>query len=129
MKRALVAGVGNLFLGDDAFGIEVCRRLAAERLPPGARLFEAGIRTLHLAYELLEEVDLLVLIDAVDRGLPAGTLLLVEPAVEDLQPMAASGTHGMDVSAVFSTVRVLGGRLPRTRIVACQAECTDEVLG
>jgi hydrogenase maturation protease len=129
MKRALVAGVGNLFLGDDAFGVEVCRQLAAMRLPTGARVFEAGIRTLHLAYELLEEVDLLVLIDAIDRGLPPGTLVMLEPTVEMLRPMGNGGAHGMDVAAVFSTVRVLGGRLPPTRIIGCQPARIEEGVG
>src|SRR5262245_35484500 len=121
MRRILVAGVGNIFLGDDAFGVDVCRRLAALRLPVGARLFEAGIRTLHLAYELLDAVDVLILVDAVDYGAEPGTLLVIEPVLSELSPLFTSGgVHSMDVGALFSTVRVLGGQLPRTRIVGCQ---------
>jgi hydrogenase maturation protease len=130
VKSALVAGIGNIFLGDDAFGVEVCRRLAGAPLPPGARLFEAGIRTLHLAYEILEQPDLLVIVDAVDRGVEPGTLLVIEPGPRELRPLGiAAGAHGMDVAAVFSTVRLLGGQLPPTRIVGCQPARIEEGIG
>jgi hydrogenase maturation protease len=77
--RILVAGVGNVFRGDDGFGVAVARRLAHEPLPPGVELRDYGVRGVHLAYELLDGYDLLVLVDAVTRGSPPGTLYVIEP--------------------------------------------------
>ena len=80
-RGVLVAGIGNIFQTDDAFGVEVARRLTTRRLPPGARVEDFGIRGVHLAYELLEGYDGLVLIDAVPMGEPAGTLAVIAPEV------------------------------------------------
>ncbi len=72
--RVLVAGIGNIFLGDDAFGVEVARRLAALGLPDGARVVDFGIRGLDLTYALLDGYDAVILVDAAPRGEPPGTL-------------------------------------------------------
>ena len=78
--HTLVAGIGNVFLSDDAFGVEVANRLAGRRaLPEGVRVEDFGIRGIHLAYELLEGYDTLVLIDAVPMGEAPGTLAVIEP--------------------------------------------------
>src|SRR5687768_5994190 len=72
--RVLVAGLGNIFLGDDAFGVEVSRRLLTAGLPPDVRVMDIGIRSVHLAYELLEaDYDTTILVDAVCRGGDPGT--------------------------------------------------------
>ncbi len=68
MNRVLVAGVGNIFLGDDGFGVEVARQLAGETGPAGVAVADFGIRGVHLAYQLLEGYDALILIDATARG-------------------------------------------------------------
>ena len=77
--RTLVAGIGNVFLSDDAFGVEVANRLNGRALPDGVRAEDFGIRGIHLAYELLEGYDALVLIDAVPMSEPPGTLAVIEP--------------------------------------------------
>ena len=88
-SRVLVAGVGNIFLGDDAFGVEVVRRLAGQTgrpLPDGVRVIDFGIRGLDLAYALCDGYDAVIVVDAAFRGRPPGTLYVIEP---DLNGAAA----------------------------------------
>ena len=75
----LVAGIGNIFLADDGFGVEVAQRLRRPALPDGVRVEDFGIRGVHLAYELLDGYDALVLVDAVPMGEPPGTVAVIEP--------------------------------------------------
>jgi hydrogenase maturation protease len=128
--RILVAGVGNLFRCDDGFGPEVARRLSALPWPPGVRVIDYGIRGLHLAYDLLEPWEVLVLVDAVpDRGAP-GTVALVEITGHDPPAGAPVDAHGMDPATVLATVTSLGGRLPpRTLLVGCQVRDVGEGIG
>ena len=127
--RVLVAGVGNLFQRDDAFGPEVVRRLAAYELPAGVRAVDYGIRGMHLAYDLLDGWDALVVVDALpDRGDP-GTLHVLDVGPDDLRPGSVLDAHGMDPAAVLASLRSLGGRLPRTVVVGCQAADTTEGMG
>jgi hydrogenase maturation protease len=126
--RVLVAGVGNVFLGDDAFGVEVARRLSAGPLPAGVEVADYGIRGLHLALRLLDAPDLLVVADATPRGGPPGTLYVIEPDVEAGARPPADG-HGMDVPAVLAAVRAMGGALPRVRIVGCEPATVEERMG
>jgi len=118
MTRVLVAGVGNVFFGDDAFGVEVARRLALAP-PPDARVADFGIRARHLAFELLAPFELCVVADCMPRGGAPGTLYLVEPELDDADGSVADA-HGMNLPVVFSAVRQLGGVLPRTLIVGCE---------
>jgi len=117
--RILVAGVGNIFLGDDGFGCEVVRRLASRPLPPRCEVVDFGIRGLHLAHALLTPCDLLVLVDAVHREEPPGTVYLLAPNTGAV-PHSPGAAHGMDLPAVFASVRALGGSVPRTLLVACE---------
>lgn len=126
--RILVAGIGNVFFGDDGFGVAVAQRLAKANLPQDTRVLDTGIRGLHLAYELLEPCDLLVAVDAVSRGGTPGTVYLIEPEIGTAQPVPG-GAHGVDLPAVFAMVRTLGGTLPRVLLVGCEASRTDEGLG
>jgi hydrogenase maturation protease len=115
--RILVAGVGNIFFGDDGFGPEVVRALLRES-PAGAKVEDFGIRGLHLAFELLTGYERAILIDAVPRGDVPGTLYVIEPDGE-----IANGppdAHRMDVQNVFAYVRVLGGEPPPVTIVGCE---------
>jgi hypothetical protein len=83
--RVLVAGMGNILRRDDGFGVEMARQLAErDELPAGARVIEVGIGGIHLVQELIDHYDVLVVIDAVERGRAAGTVYLLEPAVPDL---------------------------------------------
>ncbi|TQC50070.1 hydrogenase maturation protease [Rhodococcus sp. WS4] len=127
-RRVLVAGVGNIFFGDDGFGPEVLRGVAARSLPPGVRAVDFGIRGTHLAYELLDGWSALLLVDAVpDRGEP-GTLRAFEVGPEP-GPVAPLDAHSMDPGAVFASLRALGGTPPRTVVLGCQVANTDEGIG
>jgi len=127
--RILVAGIGNIFLGDDGFGPEVLRALASGPLPDGVHAVDYGIRGMHLAYDLLDGWDALVLVDAVpDRGRP-GDIRVFEVDGDDAGPTPQLDAHGMDPGAVFASLAALGGRLPRTAVVGCQAACVDEGIG
>jgi hydrogenase maturation protease len=128
MKRILVAGVGNLFLGDDGFGVAVAQRLLAGPAWPGVTFLDAGIRGLDLAYRLLDPLDLLVLVDATTRGDAPGTLYLLEPEVFRAGDSSADA-HGMNLPAVFATLTRLGGSLPRTLLLGCEPADLDERLG
>jgi hydrogenase maturation protease len=85
--QILVAGVGNVLQGDDGFGVEVARRLAADSLPDGVKVVETGIGGVHLVQEILAGFDALVVVDAVDYGRAPGTVLVIEPTVEDIEDM------------------------------------------
>ena len=124
--RLLVAGVGNVFFGDDGFGPEVARVLLGEPLD-GAKVEDFGIRGLHLAYELLNGYEHAILIDAVPRGDRPGTLYVIEPRGE----IAAStpDAHRMDLQNVFGYLRVLGGEPPPVTIVGCEPETIEPGMG
>jgi hydrogenase maturation protease len=126
----LVAGVGNIFLGDDGFGVEVARRLSADLLPENVRVADYGIRGIHLAYQLLDGYDTLILVDAVSRGEPPGTLFVIEP---DLTRPASGDplmdAHDLDPASVLRLVRHLGGRLDRVFVVGCEPQRTEECIG
>jgi hydrogenase maturation protease len=117
--KILVAGVGNIFMGDDGFGVEVVRRLSKRRIPPGVAVKDFGIRGFDLATALLEPNDLVVLVDDVRRGGPAGTLYLLEigDLPEDPAPLAA---HNLVPAQVFRVVRSMGGSLKNVFLVACE---------
>jgi hydrogenase maturation protease len=124
----LVAGVGNIFLGDDGFGPEVVRRLAARPLPPEVRVVDYGIRGMHLAYDLLDGVDLLVLVDAAPRGGQPGDVVVLEVGAEHLGD-GDFDAHGMEPTAMLASLGALGGRLPRTYVVGCEPADTAEGIG
>ncbi|HEU4350030.1 MAG TPA: hydrogenase maturation protease [Actinoplanes sp.] len=141
--RVLVAGIGNLFLGDDGFGPEVVRRLAAEATPPGVRVTDYGIRGMHLAYDLLAGYDALILVDALPGAGPPGAgapgdVVVLEISADD--PGAADAelpggfavdfdAHGMNPAAVLAGLGRLGGTLPRTYLVGCRAATVTEGIG
>jgi hydrogenase maturation protease len=119
--RVLVAGIGNVFLADDAFGVEVARRLAARPQAPGVQVVDFGIRGLDLAYALQEGWDAVILVDAAPRGQPPGTLSIVRPTAErDGAPVLDA--HAMDPARVLRLARGLGGLPPRVLLVACEPE-------
>lgn len=126
--RVLVAGVGNVFLGDDGFGSEVARELARSALPAGVVVTDYGIRGMHLAYDLLDGWDRLVLIDLLpDRGRP-GSVHVVEVDLASISDHAAD-PHGMAPQAMLSAVASMGGELPPTVLVGCEANDVGERLG
>jgi hydrogenase maturation protease len=128
--RILVAGIGNVFRSDDGFGPEVARCLAAEPWPVGVRVSDYGIRGLHLAYDLLEPWDALVLVDAVpDRG-AVGSVAVLDIGPDDLGPGRSVDAHSMDPATVLASLVALGGSLPaRTLLVGCQVAETGDGMG
>ncbi len=125
--RVLVAGIGNIFFGDDGFGCEVARRLAREPLEPGVKVEDFGIRGLHLAYELLAGYDRALLVDAAPRGGAPGTLYAIEPEVE--ASGAAPDAHRIDVRNVFAFLRLLDGDPPPITIVGCEPATVEPGIG
>ena len=128
MPRVLVAGIGNIFLGDDGFGVEVARRLTGSDLPPGVSVRDFGIRGLHLSYEILDGgYDLTILVDAAQRGGKPGMVYLIEP-----EPGASSlppDAHAMTPDAVLATLRALGGDPGRVLVVGCEPASMEEGIG
>ncbi len=132
--RILVAGIGNIFLGDDAFGVEVVRRLSLRALPDYVRVVDYGIRGLDLAYALLDDYDAAILVDAAGRGEEPGTLYVLEP---DLSGADADGhqaipmdAHGMNPMRVLEMVKAMGGQPRRVLVVGCEpATLGDEFEG
>ncbi|MFI6697673.1 hydrogenase maturation protease [Streptomyces sp. NPDC050509] len=127
----LVAGIGNLFLGDDGFGPEVVRRLAADPGPPlptGVRIVDYGIRGMHLAYDLLAGYDALVLVDAYPGGGPPGELTVLRIGPDDLGT-GEFDAHGMNPVAVLANLDQLGGTLPLTHLVGCTPAGVEEGIG
>lgn len=127
--RVLVAGIGNVFFGDDGFGVEVVQRLAAAPLPDGVRVMDAGIRGVHLAYELADGAyDMAILVDATPRGGAPGTLYLLEPergAAADHAPAAMDG-HGLTPAAVLELLEKLGSPPARIVVLGCEPAVIDE---
>ena len=125
--RILVAGVGNIFFRDDGFGVEAARRLSRQTLPDGVTVADFGIRGLHLAFEIVSGYDLVILIDAVARGGPPGTLYVLEPETEG----SAGGpdAHSMELKNVLAFVEQLGGHAPRMLIVGCEPSSMEPGIG
>ncbi len=119
VRSILVAGIGNVFLGDDGFGVEVARRLAQRELPAGVKVADFGIRGMDLAYELQEDYDAAVLVDAVPRGQAPGTLYVIEPELGG-SPDSILDAHSMDPVRVLALARALGTLPPRVLVVGCE---------
>jgi hydrogenase maturation protease len=129
----LVAGIGNIFLGDDGFGPEVIRQVPDRLTGPAVRVADYGIGGMHLAYDLLDGCcDALVLVDALpSRGSP-GAVHAFEADQENLENLSAIpgfDAHAMHPAAVFATLAALGGTPPCTIVVGCEVENVDEGLG
>jgi len=126
-RGVLIAGVGNIFLGDDGFGVEVARRLA-ESPPAGTKVEDFGIRGIQLAYELLNGYDALILVDALSRGEAPGTVYVFEPDAAVAAPGTLLDAHGLDPASVLSLVQRLGGTIGRTLVVGCEpAEIVERI--
>lgn len=121
--KVLIAGVGNIFLGDDAFGVEVVQRLAQRRLPDHVQVMDFGIRSYDLAYALMEPWELVVLVDAVPVGDDPGTVYTIEPEIPEQSESpadAAFDAHTMNPESVLRMVSALGGKPGRMLIVGCE---------
>lgn len=136
MSGILVACVGNIFRSDDGFGVEVAERLAGVELPSGTRVEDFGIRSVHLAYELMNGYDVLVLVDTVsqEEGRP-GSLFVIEPDLAALSRQVSelpSGTvdpHDLPPGGVLALLPELGARVDRVLVVGCRPETLDDGIG
>jgi hydrogenase maturation protease len=129
----LVAGLGNIFFGDDGFGVEVVKRLKETRLPDGVSVGDFGIRGIHLAYELLDGGhDVVVLVDATSRGGTPGTVYLLEPRFPPESGPGEAGptdAHGMGPDAVLAWLARMGGTCGRVLVVGCEPARMEEEMG
>jgi hydrogenase maturation protease len=133
MSRTLVAGVGNIFLSDDAFGCEVVRLMAGRPVPAGVEVKDFGIRGVHLVYDLLDGCDLFVLVDAAARGEAPGTVSVIEVEVPEPEPEPSAGpvmdAHDLTPDAIFAMLGSLGGRPGRSLLVACEPADVSAGMG
>jgi len=118
--RVLIAGIGNIFQGDDAFGVEVAQRLARRPLPDGVQAVDFGIRGYDLAYAVMEERDCTILVDAVPRGGAPGTLYVIEPDLTGLDQPDDVSAHAMNPLNVFRLVKAMGGSWSRVLLLGCE---------
>jgi hydrogenase maturation protease len=119
--RTLVAGVGNVFMRDDALGVEVARLLARRPVPDGVEVADFGIRGVHLVYELLNGCDLFVLVDAAQRGYEPGTVTVLEVDPAQAEPgMTVMDAHDLTPDAIFAMLTSMGGHPGRSVVVACE---------
>jgi hydrogenase maturation protease len=123
--KVLVAGIGNVFFGDDGFGPAVARALAGDSFP-GVNIEDYGIRGLHLAYELTSGYDRAFLIDAVPRGGRPGTLYVIEPGPTGSG--AVPDAHRMDLENVFAFLRTVGGEAPPITLIGCEPAEVGEAM-
>ena len=124
MPNILVAGVGNIFLGDDAFGSEVARLLLRRHWPDNVRVEDFGIRGFDLAFALSDGYDAVILIDATPRGGQPGTLYTIEPDLSELDRAAIEGaaieSHGMNPMRVLAVARAMGAQFRRIMVLGCE---------
>jgi len=129
----LIAGIGNIFNRDDAFGVSVVTKLAATPLPDNVRVVDFGIRGFDLVLALLEGNGLTVFVDAVKRGSPPGTLYKIEPDPSDIPDLIESGVlenaHGLDPLKVLGMAKSLGASLGRVIVIACEADTLGDDTG
>lgn len=120
--KRLIAGIGNIFLGDDAFGVVVARRLAAASLPDGVRVTDFGIRGYDLACALLQPWDEVILVDALARGGEPGTVYVLQPDPPAEPPAAPPvfDPHALHPAAVLQMVHALGGEVNNLLVVGCE---------
>jgi hydrogenase maturation protease len=132
--RVLVAGVGNIFLGDDGFGVEVALALSKRPLPESVKVKDFGIRGFDLAYALLDLWDAVIIVDALPRGEAAGTLYVVEPDLAAISGGASAETelnpHGMDPVRVLHLAASQGTISAQVLVVGCEPQdFGDELEG
>jgi hydrogenase maturation protease len=124
--KILIAGIGNIFRGDDAFGVEVVRSLSTRELPQGVRVKDFGIRGFDLAFALLDGYDVTILVDATSRGEAPGTLYTIEPDLANLEELRLREpdleTHGMNPVRVLQLAQSMEGSIGRILLVGCEPE-------
>jgi len=129
--KILVAGIGNIFLGDDAFGVEMVRRLSATPLPLEVTLTDFGIRSLDLAYAIADDYDVTILLDAISQGQPPGTVSLIEPDINgsNLSDGGPADAHSMNPVRALQMASSLGGQARRLYLIACEPAVLESEEG
>jgi len=127
MNRVLVAGIGNIFFGDDAFGCEVAAELAKQSWPDGVNIVDFGIRAYDLAYAIMDGYDATILIDAAPRGEKPGTVYLLEldPEKGDVSGDEIADAHALTPVRVLQLIRALGGQAKNLFLVGCEPARLD----
>ncbi len=125
-QKILIAGIGNIFLGDDAFGSETARKLLTRNLPTEVRVVDFGIRGLDLVYALLDGYETTIFIDATPRGGAVGTIYTIEPDLSELENLNFAQMqiepHGMNPLKVLAMVKSMGGDFKRILLIGCEPE-------
>lgn len=125
----LVAGIGNIFQGDDAFGVAVVQRLSALTLPQHVQVMDVGIRAIDLAFALLNNHELTILVDVTSRGDAPGTLYTIEIEPADIPDACDSAalvnSHGLDPVGVLSLAKSMGAPFRKILLVGCEPEILD----
>lgn len=126
-KRILIAGVGNIFMGDDAFGVETARCLLTSQLPNGVRVKDFGTRSFDLAYSIMDGYDAVILVDATPRGQTPGMVYLIEPELDRLNPSDAQpmNSHSMDLGRALEMAKSLGAHVGQIYLVGCEPEILE----
>lgn len=118
--KILIAGIGNIFLGDDAFGVEVVKKMRQRPLPENVNVIDFGVRSYDLAYALMQEWDLVILVDAICRGAEPGTLFTIRPEHPRDEVTVSIDAHAMNPVAALRLVKTLGGRVSPLLVVGCE---------
>lgn len=125
----LVAGIGNIFQGDDAFGVAVAQRLSALHPPENSRVIDIGIRNIDLAFALLDNYDLTILVDATSRGGEPGTLYTIEIEPSDIpdacDQTALVNSHELDPVRVLALAKSMGARFRKILLIGCESQIID----
>ena len=126
----LIACIGNIFLGDDAFGCEVAKLLAERELPEDVKIVDFGIRSFDLAYALMDGYETTIFVDAAPRGGQPGTIYVIEPDREEIDAIGSGKTffdaHDLDPLRVLGMVKSLGGSFNNILVVGCEPAFTGE---
>lgn len=127
MKKILVAGIGNIFFGDDAFGCEVVKFLQTQSLSNSVKLIDFGIRTRDLAYELCENYEIVILIDAVKFGNVSGTVSLIELNSDDFSTQNSFVSHEAQLEETLNFAKTLGAKFEKIYLVGCEPESLEKL--
>lgn len=126
----MIAGVGNMFMQDDGFGSAVIKKMLHKNFPEGVEIKDFGTGGLKLAYDLMRGYDGLILLDASTRGEKPGTLYVIEPNQDDINPDLQQGgpidPHGADPATVLRFVKSIGSWPAKVVIVACEPESVGD---
>ena len=129
-KRILIAGIGNAWMQDDAFGGKVAEKLEGVDLPEGTAVFDFGTGGIDLAYEVMRGYSALVMVDVSRQGGEPGTLYVMDAAEEDVEPIGDGevvSPHGMDPRTVLRFLKTLGGWPGKVVVIACEPATVEEM--